>query len=323
MPYWEHHWQHVTGLTRALMPLSVLFCTVVRVRRAAYRAGILKSSKPPVPVIIIGNISVGGTGKSPLAAALARELRQRGRKPGIVLRGYRARGTRWPLLIAHDTGAAAAGDEAIVHFRTSECPVVVDPNRARGAQYLYEHCGCDTIVSDDGLQHYALARDVEIAVLDGTRGVGNGWCLPAGPLRETVRRLRTVDAVLTQHDDAGPTAFRLEPRGIRRVDESGETLAPSALHGQRVHAVAGIGNPRRFFAALTTLGMDPIPHPLPDHHVFRDTDLRFGDALPVIMTLKDAVKCKDFAAPNHYYLAVTATLPAGFVDSILAKIARP
>lgn len=321
MRYWEHHWQRTTWATLLLLPLAAVFCATAAVRRAAYRFGVLRAAKPPVPVIVIGNISVGGTGKSPVVDALVRELQARGHRPGIVARGYGVRPARQPVSVDDASTAAAVGDEAVAHRLATGGPVVIDRRRARGANYLYAHHRCDVIVADDGLQHYALARDLEIAVVDGTRGLGNGWCLPAGPLRETVRRLRTVDFVLTHGAAAeGGASFALGCVALHRVDGRGTPLPVSQFLGQKVHAVAGIGNPERFFTLLQTQGMIPLRHAFPDHHRFRAHDLAFDDDTPVVMTLKDAVKCRDFARANHYYLEVAAQLPPAWVAAVYAAL---
>ncbi len=313
-------WQRKTAVAYLLVPVAWLFCFVAYCRRVLYRAGIIPRHKVSVPVIVVGNISVGGTGKTPLVDALHRALTQRGYHPGIVLRGYGVKGSAWPLQVGAATAASVAGDEACLHYRHSGGPVVVDPNRVRGARALAAQ-GCDLVLSDDGLQHYALARDIEILVVDGTRRFGNGWCLPAGPLREPVTRATEVDFVAVQGDAvAHEYRFELQPLGLRRVDGTAGLFPFAHLAAAPVHALAGIGNPERFFQQLRALGLTIVAHALPDHAVISATDLDFGAAAPVVMTAKDAVKCRDFAAPNHYYVDYETTVDAALIDAVVAKL---
>lgn len=302
----ERHWNRLTPVSLALLPLSLLFCLLVAGRRWLYRLGLLASHRLPAPVVVIGNLTVGGTGKTPLVIWLAGFLRQAGYVPGIITRGYRGGSQVWPLAVTPATLAAEAGDEAVLLARRSGCPVMAGPDRVADARRLLE-LGCDVILSDDGLQHYALARSLEIAVIDGARRFGNHLCLPAGPLREPVSRLRKVTAVVTHGTpQAGELAMQLEPAGFYSLQDPARAADLSQLRRQPVHAVAGIGYPQRFFASLQALGLNIIAHAFPDHHAFRAGDLEFGDSLPVIMTEKDAVKCQAFARPQHWVLAVTA-----------------
>lgn len=304
-----------------LAPLAALYVLVAAVRRALYRAGLLKSASFPVPVVVIGNISVGGTGKTPLAEALIAALRERGFRPGVVSRGYGGRSTRYPLLLDAGVTAAEGGDEPVMLFRRSGVPVVVDPVRRRAVAHLLEHGGCDVVLCDDGLQHYALARDIEIAVVDGARGFGNGLPLPAGPLREPVRRLAAVDYVVVNGEgEPWPGAQRMTLRLQDWVAMGQGGEAPPAP-GSRVHAVAGIGNPERFFQALREQGYEVVGHAFPDHHAYVAADLDFGDDLPVVMTEKDMVKCQLLPAGRWWYVPVRAELPAAFVDSLTGRIA--
>lgn len=312
------HWQRRDAVSIALWPLSLLFGVLVALRRALYRGGWLRSVHPPAPVIVVGNITVGGTGKTPLTIWLARFLASHGFRPGIVTRGYRGDASNWPLEVTAETKATLAGDEPVVLARHADCPVLVDPDRVRGAQALTRDGRCDVILSDDGLQHYRLARDVEIAVIDGARRFGNGWLLPAGPLREPPSRLSSVDLRVVQGGVAGTGEFamRLVPREFLRVCNQ-TTEALGAFRGRRVHGVAGIGSPARFFDTLRGLGMEVLEHPFPDHHRYVPADLVFDDELPVIMTEKDAVKCQRFAEGDWWYLAVTAEPDPGFGERLL------
>jgi tetraacyldisaccharide 4'-kinase len=307
MHWLEPHWYRFTPVSLLLWPLGQIYCLLMSWRRCLYRAGIFSSIKLPVPVIVVGNITVGGTGKTPLVIWLADFLRQQGMHPGIVLRGYGGSAADWPLLVTPDHDPDVAGDEAVMLARTSRCPVVADPDRVRGALCLAREHHCDVIVSDDGLQHLRLARDVEIAVIDGSRRLGNGRCLPAGPLRESASRLRSVDLrVANGAPAAGELGMMLTDTGLCRVNTADSYATVSSFRGETVHAVAGIGNPSRFFDHLRRLGLKIIEHPFPDHYRYRPTDIRFGDDLPVIMTQKDAVKCERFADDKTWYLAVEA-----------------
>ncbi len=274
----------------------------------------------PVPVIVVGNISLGGTGKTPLLASLARLLLENGYQPGIVSRGYGGDAAAYPLDVTPQTPVSQSGDEPALLSHITACPVVVDPVRVRAARHLIEQHQCNVILSDDGLQHYALARDIEIAVVDGSRGLGNGRCLPAGPLREPPVRLTEVDWVIVNGElcakggvPESALTMHLEPCEWRRVDGSGEAVSLQAApfgNDQPLHAVAGIGNPERFFSTLETLGYTPCKHPFADHHRFAAADFTFAQgADAVLMTAKDAVKCQGFAQPNWWYLTVEAVLP--------------
>lgn len=311
----EHYWQQHNALSAALLPLSWLFCFAAALRRAAYRAGWFKMHRLSVPIIIVGNITVGGTGKTPLVIRLVEFLRAQGYRPGVVSRGYGG-SAHIPQIVGPESDTCAAGDEAVLMARRCACPVMVGKDRVAAARALTAQC--DVIVSDDGLQHYGLGRDVEIAVVDGVRRFGNGLCLPAGPLREPVARLKKVDMVVVNGGGAGPGEFsmHLEPLSLRNLRD--ETSAPPDTFKTGVaHAVAAIGHPRRFFDTLRAQGYSIIEHAFPDHHPFAPADLDFADDRPVLMTEKDAVKCKRFAKPNYWYLPVQAKLDAAFDNRLL------
>lgn len=306
MAAFERHWQRLTPLSLLLWPLSVLFCLLVAARRALYRTGLLQRQRLPVPVIVVGNLTVGGTGKTPLVIWLATMLKDAGFNPGIVTRGYRGRSRAWPLAVSPDSSPAEAGDEAVLLAQRSGCPVVAGPDRAADARLLLDR-GCNVIVSDDGLQHYRLQRDFEIAVIDGARRFGNGLCLPAGPLREPVSRLRQTDWRVSNGPPlTGELGMELVRTGIYRLDTPAQRAEPDDFRSGPVHALAGIGHPERFFDSLRVLGLDIIPHPFPDHHAYRPADLEFSDQTPILMTEKDAVKCRGFAKPHHWVVAVAA-----------------
>ncbi|MCG6657835.1 tetraacyldisaccharide 4'-kinase [Halomonas campisalis] len=308
----------------ALRPLAALYRLAVARRAAAYRDGRREVWRAEVPVIVVGNLTLGGTGKSPLVAWLARWLSEHGWRPGIVSRGYGGKGADYPLRVAEDTPVVQCGDEPRMLARQTGLPVVVDPDRPRGARMLRE-LGCDILISDDGLQHLALGRDIELVVVDGARGFGNGHCLPAGPLREPLTRLARVDALLINGEPAFPPpegawGFRLAPRCWRSLaDGSAHGLSPPPFAGS-VHAVAGIGNPRRFFATLEGLGLEVIEHPFADHHPFSGGDLDFGDQRPVVMTAKDAEKCRDVAPANGWVLEVEAEPAPGFAAWLSGRV---
>jgi tetraacyldisaccharide 4'-kinase len=299
-------------------PLAALYGAVVRLRRFGYRRGWLRSEKLPVPVIVVGNLTVGGTGKTPLTIALAEALRARGRRPGVVSRGYGG-SRREPLLLGERPVAAEVGDEPCL-IRASGVPVAVGRDRPAAARLLLE-AGCDVLLADDGLQHYRLARDVEICVIDGARRFGNGRLLPLGPLREPLSRLRGVDFRVCNGGDAGDgeVPMRLEG-GVARALADGREQPLAALRGQRVHAVAGIGHPRRFFDSLRAQGIEVIEHPFADHHAFAPAELAFGDDLPLLMTAKDAVKCRGFARDGWWSVPVRAVLPEAFFVAVYGRI---
>jgi tetraacyldisaccharide 4'-kinase len=304
----------------ALWPLAMLWNGVARARRAAYGSGLLRVTRLPVPVLVVGNLTVGGTGKTPLTIWLARHLSARGEKVGIVSRGYGGQATLWPQQVRPDSDPSMVGDEAVLIARRTACPMAVGPDRAAAAEALVEETGVSFILSDDGLQHYALGRSLEIAVVDGVRRVGNGLCLPAGPLREPASRLASVDMVVCHGmPRRGEFAMQLEARAL--VSLAGGARRPvDDLRGQRVHAVTGIGHPERFFTTLRGLGARVVPHVFPDHHDFEPDDLHFGDDAPVVMTEKDAVKCERFAARNHVYLEVEAAPAPVFVQRLDALL---
>lgn len=299
-------------------PLAWLYGALTALRRTLYRLGALRRVRLPVPVLVIGNLTAGGTGKTPLTIALAEALHARGLRPGVVSRGHGGR-QRGPILLDDAPDPADVGDEPCL-IRASGVPVAVGRDRPAAAQLLVA-AGCDVLIADDGLQHYRLARDVEICVIDGARRFGNGRLLPAGPLREPLRRLARVDLRVCNGGtpQAGEYPMRLAGGDVVTLD--GTQRKPLAdFAGRRVHAVAAIGHPGRFFASLRDAGIEVIEHAFADHHAFVAADLAFGDGLPVLMTDKDAVKCHAFARPDWWRVPVRAELPAAFFDALLAKL---
>jgi tetraacyldisaccharide 4'-kinase len=327
---WLQRRWYSTGAPWLLRPLSWVFQVVVAARHALYRAGIFPSGHPGVPVIVIGNISVGGTGKTPLTLWLASQLALKGLKVGIATRGYGG-STRRARMVAPEADPGEFGDEPVLLARRSACLVCVAASRLEAARELVAR-GCQVILCDDGLQHLALRRDMEIAVVDAARGVGNGWMLPAGPLREAARRLAQVDMVVlngTQSPALEVSALRtvrmvLEPGTVCSL--AGSREAPlDDFRATRVHAYAGIGNPERFFTMLRASGLGLIAHPFADHHRYVVADFVTGDAYPILMTEKDAVKCAAVADQRMWYVPVTAHVAAtdrarllGAVDAVLA-----
>jgi tetraacyldisaccharide 4'-kinase len=315
----ERHWYRLSALSILLAPLSAVFGLVVALRRAGHGSGLLGVERLPVPVVIVGNLVVGGTGKTPLVLWLVGALRARGFSPGIVSRGHGGAHAA-PLAVPVDGDPARFGDEPLVLAERSGVPVFVGRDRAAAARALLAAHPCDVVVCDDGLQHYRLARDFEISVED-ERGHGNGLMLPAGPLREPASR--KVDAVVTNgFDRAGAFAMRLEPAGFARVGGDRAPVALAALRGKRLHAVAGIGNPARFFATLRSLGLEASEHPFPDHHPYAPQDLDFHGCDFVLMTEKDAVKCRRFARTDLVALRVEARVDPGLADAVAVRLAN-
>lgn len=299
-------------------PLAALYGGLVRLRGWLFRIGALRSVRLPVPVIVVGNLSVGGTGKTPLTIALAAALRARGYHPGVVSRGYGGR-RREPMLLGKQPDPAEVGDEPCL-IRASGVAVAIGRERPAAAQLLLD-AGCDVLIADDGLQHYALARDVEICVIDGTRRFGNGHLLPAGPLREPRSRLARVGFRVCNGGSPADGEFPMRLPGDEAIAlRDGERRPLAQFAGQRVHAVAAIGNPSRFFASLRDAGIEPIEHAFADHHAFVAGDLDFGDSLPVLMTDKDAVKCRHFAQSNWWRVPVRADLPAAFYEALAERL---
>ena len=322
----ERYWYDDNWRSRLLLPLSVLFRALAAARRGAFRLGLLRTHRLPVPVVVVGNISVGGTGKTPLVTWLVDYLKRQGLRPGIISRGYGGRAQQWPQPVDGQSEPSQIGDEPLLLARRCGCPLWVGPDRVAAARAMLAATPVDIIISDDGLQHYALGRDLEIAVVDGRRRLGNGRCLPAGPLREPPTRLHRVDLIVSNGAaHAGEYSMTLAGDTLYPLNDARYPLAPrplASLRGATVHALAGIGDPQRFFATLREAGLDLIEHPFADHHPYQAHDLIFNDKLPVLMTEKDAVKCRAFAAANHWYLPVNAQLPDGFGPRLMTLLSR-
>lgn len=305
-----------------MKPLSAVYGAASGIRRTAYSLRLARSTRLPCPVVVVGNLTVGGTGKTPLVCWLAGQLVELGFRPGVVTRGYGG-SSRAARLVQGSDHSDQVGDEAILLVRRSRVPVATGRNRPAAAQLLI-NAGCDVIVSDDGLQHYALQRDCEIIVIDGDRRFGNGRLLPAGPLRETPARLQHADAIVVNGGDAASDgALRMRLLATSAVAMKYGTSKPlREFSGQPVHAIAAIGNPQRFFAMLRAIGIDVVEHPLPDHAKLGIDDISFADDLAVLMTEKDAVKCRDIAGPHHWYVPVSATFAPGDAEKLRSIVAR-
>ncbi|MCQ4257733.1 tetraacyldisaccharide 4'-kinase [Stutzerimonas stutzeri] len=308
-----------------LAPLEALYRRVVVAKRNRFLSGAAGSYRASVPVVVVGNITVGGTGKTPLILWLIDHCRRRGLNVGVVSRGYGATPRSYPWRVSPDDSAEEAGDEPLLIARRTGVPVMIDPDRSRAVRNMLEHETVDLILSDDGLQHYRLARDLELVLIDAARGLGNRRCLPAGPLREPAERLASVDAVLfngaVEDTDAG-YAFSLQPSRLIELFSNQDLPLDHFPPGQQLHAVAGIGNPQRFFTTLEALHWRPIPHPFADHARYSLEQLRFSPELPLVMTEKDAVKCRAFAQPGWCYLQVKVEPSSAFVTWFDAQLDR-
>lgn len=310
-------WYENHPLSLLLAPLSWLYCVIVTTRRFLYRVGLLAVNKLDVPVIVVGNLTAGGTGKTPLVIWLAEYLSSRGYKPGIVSRGYRAGGGKIPQRVSADSKPQEVGDEPVLIARRIRCPVVIGRARHIAARALINQPGCDVIIADDGLQHYGLYRDIQINVIDGRRRFGNRRYLPAGPLRESLSRLNDMDLIVVN----GPAGRREHQMDYQvnllvNLTQPDNKVPLNVFKGRSVHAVAGIGAPAGFFACLRQYELDIIPHVFPDHHYYSRDEINFDDDLAVIMTEKDAVKCGDIGSDRHWYLPVEAKLSETFLHRL-------
>ena len=326
-------WYGESSGVSVLQPLSWLYGAAVSVRRKAYEHRWVGSCSVGRPVIVIGNLTVGGTGKTPLTIWLAQQLRERGYEVGLVSRGYgRERGDL--RAVTPDSRWQEVGDEPLLLHRHSGCMTVVASDRVAGARQLVAR-GARVTLSDDGLQHLRMARDCEIVVIDSARGLGNGRVLPAGPLRESAARVRAADVLVVNGGAEGEPVrgippelaaaalrMRLVASEARQVGGAGQVQPLDAFRGRPVHAVAGIGNPQRFFADLRGRGLTIIEHPFPDHHALSAADLHFDDGFPVLMTEKDAVKCGQIADPRLWYVPIEAAFSEADSRRLLEQVTR-
>ena len=333
----QNSWQQPNLLTVLLWPLSLLYRLGFLLKKGAYRLGVCRAYRAPVPLIVVGNITVGGTGKTPLVVHLVEQLRLLGYTPGVISRGYGGQSDTYPLWVTQDTPAEVAGDEPVLIQRRCNVPLVVGPDRRADIELLLKSGSVDIIVSDDGLQHFAMGRDIEICVVDASRPQSNQHLLPAGPYREPLSRLQSVDMLVTHRkpgwsDDAQQGTDNQDTETIVMSLQASDPLPliqseQQALDtSQGLHAVAGIGNPQRFFHSCREQGWQIVEHAFEDHHRYSASDLLFGDSLPVIMTEKDAVKCKKIATEAHWYLPVSAKMSASFnrkLALLLERLATP
>ena len=317
-------WYGNSPLRWGLWPVSAVYLALARLRRTAYRRGWRPAVETAVPVIVVGNVSVGGTGKTPFVIWLAAQLTQRGRKVGIVTRGYRGKGTVWPQAVGAHSDAGEVGDEPVLLARRTGCPVVAGPDRVACVEALLDAHRLDVVIADDGLQHYRLARAFEIAVVDGARGMGNGLCLPAGPLREPPSRLAEVDAIVVNGAGFGHAGVFRADAVVTKVyslkDGTERTL--ESFRAEPVHAVAGIGNPQRFFDLLIDSGLDVVGHPLDDHAEITLDDLTFDEPGAVLITEKDAVKCEHLKADGVWCVVVDFEFEADAAARLMRLILR-
>ncbi|MGI1678108.1 MAG: tetraacyldisaccharide 4'-kinase [Cellvibrionaceae bacterium] len=325
-----------------LSPLSLLFYLLTTARRLFLLSPLVKKNQFSVPIIVVGNISVGGTGKTPLIIALCEHLKKQGYRPGVISRGYGSAAPCYPFVVDQESSVEESGDEPLMIAIATQCPVVIDRNRCAAAKKIIETCDVNIVLSDDGLQHYRLARDIEIVVVDGARGFGNGLVLPAGPLRETANRLKRVDFVVANQSSVIPcnidsrqlsaenkfTAMKIIPEYWCHLNASHRKISISSdlFSGENVHAVSGIGNPKRFYSTLDTLGINYQPHSFPDHHQYINDDFRFDDDnKPILMTEKDAVKVRGIISDsknNYWYLAVKAELDLSFLSQLQENLSH-
>lgn len=317
--YLIKHWYNpnLTPITCCLLPFSWVFRFIVYVRRFFYRH-LYRRLSIRIPVVVIGNLTVGGTGKTPLVMELANLLKKKGYRPGIISRGVGGKMPRNPHLVLPEDVTQVVGDEALLLARTG-CPTIVCRNRAKAAKALSDK-GCNVILSDDGLQHYQLKRNIEIIMVDGLKKFGNQQLLPAGPLREPIKRAHETDFILHMMGNKNDQVCQMQPIDFVSLINPQERIPFNQFANKRIHAVAGLGNPERFFYMLEKEGFKLIRHTFPDHHHYSAKDIHFFDALPVIMTEKDAVKCQSFASERCWYLKISIQLPKLFIDQFFKRL---
>ncbi|GAA0520403.1 tetraacyldisaccharide 4'-kinase [Tatumella terrea] len=320
----ERLWSGQSGWWRLLLPFSLLYGAVTAVIRWSYRRGWRKSWQAPVPVVVVGNLTAGGNGKTPVVIWLVEQLRARGISAGVVSRGYGGKSERYPLVLKDTTTTAEAGDEPVLIYQRTGVPVAVAPRRSDAVAALLKSSPVEVIITDDGLQHYALRRDLEVVVVDGMRRFGNGWWLPAGPMRERASRLQEVDAVVTNGGEAHDGEITMQLVSGEAVNLlSGETRPLSSL--TNIVAMAGIGHPPRFFSTLKSRGVTPEAEiAFADHHAYsaQELEVLLTGEQQLLMTEKDAVKCRQFARANWWYLPVTARLSGEAAPALLDKVVR-
>ncbi len=312
-------WARKSIVSLVLWPFSLLFMLLAFIRRSAFKFGILSSWRSPVPVVVVGNITVGGAGKTPLVIALCELLKDKGFNIGVVTRGYGGTADA-PVIVNGNTDPALAGDEPVLIAKRTGSPIVVSRNRVAAVQHLIANHSVDCVLCDDGLQHYALKRDLEIAVVDAAYRFGNRFCLPAGPLRESVSRLATVDFSVFSGSDRTEAGYSLVGSQLVNIADESVTRTLESFAGKSVHAVAGIASPANFYNYLRSFGIDTKEHTFGDHAEFSQAEIDFGDDLPVVMTEKDMVRCRGFDLENIWYLPVSACLDKALADEIISAI---
>ncbi|CAM3722728.1 tetraacyldisaccharide 4'-kinase [Salmonella enterica subsp. arizonae] len=315
-------WSGESPLWRLLLPFSWLYGLVSGAIRLSYKLGLKRAWRAPVPVVVVGNLTAGGNGKTPVVIWLVEQLQRRGVRVGVVSRGYGGKAVAYPLLLTPETTTAEAGDEPVLIYQRTGAPVAVAPERAAAVKAILAAHDVQIIITDDGLQHYRLARDIEIVVIDGVRRFGNGWWLPAGPMRERASRLKTVDAAIVNGGvaRAGEIPMQLAP-GLAVNLRTGARCDVAQL--SNIVAMAGIGHPPRFFATLESCGAHPQKCvPLADHQTLTPADVQalVGEGQTLVMTEKDAVKCRAFAEDNWWFLPVDARLSGEKPDKLLEHI---
>lgn len=317
-------WYGGSRLYLLLLPLSWLYCAAATIRRAAYEAGLLPGASLDCKVVVIGNLVAGGAGKTPLTIAVADALTRAGLRVGILCSGYRGHARRWPQRVTADSDPRAVGDEAVLLAQNTGLPVVAGRDRVAAGRALLESTPCDLIICDDGLQHYALRRDLEIVVIDSARPRGNGACLPAGPLREPWRRLRHADAVVALGKpckEATTTMAYISTLAVA-LHQPQQRRPLQDFADRPVCAVAGTGHPERFFEQLRNAGLRVEAHAYEDHHTFSEEDFAFTAGRPVLMTGKDAVKCRLLPLPDAWVVPLDVDLDPDFADWLIAAVAR-
>ena len=324
MRFTDWLWYRPNPLKWLLWPIGGIYGVVMEIRRLVYRLGMKPVTTLPLPVIVVGNLTVGGSGKTPVVIWLAGELKSCGYRVGIVSRGYGGNAENWPQRVSTASDPGLVGDEPVLIARATGCPVMVSPARVAAAKALISSEQLDVLLADDGMQHYALDRTLAIAVVDGQRGLGDGFCLPAGPLREFKCRIADVDAIVVNGGNWGRAGvFRAQPAAQRLHQVAGsEQKLLTEFRNTEVHAVAGIGNPQRFFDLLEDAGVDVLPHPLPDHTKLTGAELDFDDARPVFVTEKDAVKCEGFARETVWCVPIKLEFEAEDGQRLMRRVLR-
>jgi tetraacyldisaccharide 4'-kinase len=305
-----------------LRPIECIYRTLVVLRRYSYRIGIFSRYRASKPVVVVGNITVGGTGKTPVVIALVEALAEQGIRAGVVSRGYGARDAAFPHELGEQSRVSDCGEEALLIYHRTSCPCVVSPSRTAAVRALQAAHSVDVIISDDGLQHYALERDLEILMYDAQAAFGNGYCLPAGPLREPMSRMHSVDIILARGLDDPVIGMQFQQDALINIVTGESQLLTAGKLAGSVYAVAGLGRPDLFYTGLRELGYSIEERRFDDHHEFRAEDFSQLTDKPIIMTEKDAVKCHGLVGDNAWYLQISAILPDAVIQSVVSLTGR-